>query len=145
MTSSRCRVPGCRRKIHARRLCQRHYDEHRKKPQPARKPGRRRAAAAPASPPAIPMAPPGVDMAGKMCCVPGCTNPHHAKGYCKSHYGQLRRRGSIEGLPEDAAGQGPVLSPEHRLLEIKKRHEILKKEIASIHKALESESSSDDG
>jgi hypothetical protein len=78
----------------------------------------------------------------KVCCVAGCPNPHHAKGYCKMHYGQLRRHGSIEPVAAGAGGAVPtvVLSHEQRLVEIKKRHEILKREIASINEALDSES-----
>jgi hypothetical protein len=28
---------------------------------------------------------------GKTCSVRGCTQPHHARGYCKKHYGEIRR------------------------------------------------------
>jgi hypothetical protein len=82
-------------------------------------------------------------LAGKMCSVPGCANAHHAKGYCKMHYGQLRRRGRIEDEPAVMASARPTLSRDQRLIEIKKRHEMLKREIASIHRALESESDDD--
>ena len=29
------------------------------------------------------------------CVVEGCPNPSHAKGYCRRHYGQIWRRGTI--------------------------------------------------
>jgi hypothetical protein len=29
------------------------------------------------------------------CIVEGCTNTSHAKGYCRRHYGQIWRRGTI--------------------------------------------------
>ena len=29
------------------------------------------------------------------CVVEGCSNPSHAKGYCRRHYGQIWRRGMI--------------------------------------------------
>jgi hypothetical protein len=59
------------------------------------------------------------------------------------HYGQLRRHGRIEDVPVAETSSGTPLTREQRLIEIKKRHEIIKKEIASIHKALESESDED--
>lgn len=31
----------------------------------------------------------------KKCKVKGCSNPHHAKGYCKKHYLQMYRYGEI--------------------------------------------------
>jgi hypothetical protein len=141
-----CRIPGCRRKPHARGLCQRHYDQQRKSAGPGEarrgappggpRPGKPAAEAAGLKPTAAEAA---AALAGKLCCVPGCTSAHHAKGYCKSHYGQLRRRGRIEELPESPGGKAPLLSRERRLVEIMKRHELLKKEIANIHKELESE------
>ena len=148
MSSARCKVSGCRRKAHARGFCQKHYDEQRKSrsrqagPRPAARPssGRLPRVAPPPKPVVVPEG--DESMASKLCCVPGCANPHHAKGYCKSHYGQLRRRGSIEDMP-GAAAAAPLLSREQRLIEIKKRHEFLKREIASIHKALESETGDD--
>ena len=32
------------------------------------------------------------------CSVPGCNHNHHAKGYCKSHYGRIKR-GNRAGGP----------------------------------------------
>jgi phage terminase Nu1 subunit (DNA packaging protein) len=59
------------------------------------------------------------------------------------HYGQLRRRGRIDESSVEAAADSSPLSMEQRLIEIKKRHELLKREIANIHKALESETDDD--
>jgi hypothetical protein len=141
-----CRAAGCRRKPHAQGLCQQHYDRQRKRVR--RGDGRRERAGpaaakpAPAPAPALAALDPQAALAGKFCCVPGCTAAHHAKGYCKSHYGQLRRHGTITGEGGEADGKGG-LSKDRRLLEIIKRHEILKKEISSIHKELESEAHED--
>ncbi|HOX07923.1 MAG TPA: hypothetical protein PK280_16105 [Planctomycetota bacterium] len=160
--SSSCRIAGCRRKAHAHGLCQHHYDQQRKNQAMARPKAGGKAASAPAAAPAkarpgkaspakpapaAPAAAAGPSASGaddKKCCVPGCTNPHHARGYCKSHYGQLRRRGSIEeGAPASDAQPAVPFNREKRLAEIMKRHEILKKEIANIHKELESEADED--
>jgi hypothetical protein len=80
------------------------------------------------------------DENSKLCRAPGCANAHHAKGYCKMHYGQLRRRGNVVELPESEVVEAAALSLDQRLVEIKKRHELLKREIANIHRTLESES-----
>lgn len=29
------------------------------------------------------------------CAAPGCLKPVHAKGYCRCHYGQIWRRGTL--------------------------------------------------
>jgi hypothetical protein len=145
LSAARCRAAGCRRKAHARGLCQKHYDEQRKSgasrrapaPTTKRESGRlRRAEAATAGEG-------GGDRSGKMCSVPGCAGAHHARGYCKMHYGQLRRRGHLEEVPGADAAAGSSLSLDQRLVEIKKRHELLKREIANIHRTLESESDAD--
>ena len=143
-----CRIAGCRRKPHAHGLCQRHYDQQRKaRSRPGgsrdRRPAGSGAAGARTEKAAAAVPAPPLDLTDKLCSVAGCTSPHHAKGYCKSHYGQLRRRGRIEELPGAAGGKVPQLSKERRLVEIMKRHELLKKEIASIHKELESEANDD--
>ena len=134
MPPSVCRIAGCRRHPHARGLCQQHYDQQRKSsadPARAAKPPVKSAAATPE---------PLAELDGKFCRASGCTNPHHAKGYCKSHYGQIRRHGHVEDLPGETGEKQPAaLSKDRRLLEIVKRHEILKKEIASIHKELEAQ------
>ena len=31
----------------------------------------------------------------RRCSVPGCTRQHYAKGYCKRHYTQVSRHGSV--------------------------------------------------
>ena len=31
----------------------------------------------------------------KICKIEGCSNKHHAKGYCKKHYEQIRKYGKI--------------------------------------------------
>jgi hypothetical protein len=145
LSPARCRVAGCRRKAHARGLCQKHYDEERKSrgSRRAAAPGKRRESgrlksAAPAA-----VEDDGDGRSVKMCSVPGCAGPHHARGYCKMHYGQLRRSGRLEDAPGAEAAGGRTLSLDQRLVEIKKRHELLKREIASIHRTLESESNVD--
>jgi hypothetical protein len=142
LSSARCKVAGCRRKAHARGLCQKHYDQSRKS-RSAKRAKRSKRTASAGRPASAPAEGNGDDVSSKMCRVPGCANPHHAKGYCKMHYGQLRRRGRIEESEADVASERSGLSLEQRLVEIKKRHELLKREIANIHKALESESDDD--
>jgi len=101
------------------------------------------------------------------CCVQGCTAPHHAKGYCKSHYSQLRRRGQIEGtsarrssLCEIAGCERPIarnkrcekhakalsqpsaplrLTRSQRLAEIRRRHELMRTEIERIKQSFDSD------
>ena len=140
MSSARCKIAGCRRKAHARGLCQKHYDEKRKS-KASRRSKVKATEGKPTSRKSSRRTKPVLDEGddGKMCRVPGCANAHHAKGYCKMHYGQLRRRGNVEELPDDEVAEAPALSLDQRLVEIKKRHELLKREIASIHQALESE------
>ena len=100
-----------------------------------------------------------------VCVAPGCNRPHHAKGYCKSHYSQLRRRGGlpkagkpegachVEGCKRPAVANGRcarhlahpgisrkrAISKAERLKLITQRHDIMKREIAIINKALETE------
>ena len=82
----------------------------------------------------------------RSCAFPGCWNPHHAKGYCKKCYSQLRRVGEkkfarlIAEAAESSGGAptGPM-SKEARLALIKKRYEVRKKEIEAIRKSLETE------
>ena len=99
--------------------------------------------------------------AAKKCCVQGCTAPHHARGYCKSHYSQLRRRGTVqddeaaESLCEIAgcskpaeknkrckthlSDKTPRMTKSERLLESKSRHELMRKEIERIRQSFEAE------
>lgn len=42
------------------------------------------------------------------CKHPGCNRPHEAKGYCASHYAQLKRRGTTWDLRSD--GKKPLCS-----------------------------------
>lgn len=37
----------------------------------------------------------------KKCSVEGCTRPHEAKGYCHTHYSQLKRYGEIRRTQKD--------------------------------------------
>ena len=146
MKPLRCRMAGCRRKPHAQGLCQQHYDRQRKSTRRAGGALGRPAVSGPVRPAAEPAAAAlsaEAALAGKLCCVPGCTAAHHAKGYCKSHYGQLRRHGGVLGEGGEPDGKPVVLTKDRRLVEIIKRHEILKKEISSIHKELESEAHED--
>lgn len=87
-----CSVPGCGQPHHARGLCQKHYDEMRKKDRRARRlgsgtTGRERV---------------------RVCSVPECNRPHHARGYCKLHYARLSKSGTSteaavdESNPPDA-------------------------------------------
>jgi len=122
--NANCSVSGCKQPHHARGLCQIHYDELRK-----RVAGRAGAGAGSAAAPS-----------GRICRVPGCTQPHHAKGYCKRHYGQLIRDGAV-GMTADSSGRRYTRS--ERLSVLRHRHERLRREIESIHKAFEAEAGKD--
>ena len=114
----------------------------------------RRRAAQPKDEPLTPAA----AAAAKKCCVQGCTAPHHARGYCKSHYSQLRRRGTVQ--EDEAAGvvqcevagchravdknrrctthlkdTTPRMTKSERLNELKSRHERMRKEIERIRQS----------
>ena len=60
-----CADPGCNRPVHAKGLCQKHYDAMRKSSA-----GKRQ----------------------KACSVPGCNGEHHAQGFCQKHYDQRRKK-----------------------------------------------------
>lgn len=153
--TKRCSAPGCDRATHARGFCQKHYDQSR---------GREPRAGTP-PPPDAPraVARPRED-AEMTCSFPGCTAPHHAKGYCKSHYSRARRRGrskSAEGRASqcEIAGcsklavrnkrcathlkivkDGPRrMTKAERLGEIRKRHELMRREIEIIRQSFENE------
>lgn len=140
---ARCSHPGCTRPVHAKGLCQTHYDGARKKSRPrvARQ------------------------AANARCSVEGCTAPHHAKGYCKSHYSQLRRRGTVEQpqgesnvceiagcsapvarnrrceehLRELPPGSPPLVTKAERMAEIRRRHELMRREIERIKQSFDAE------
>jgi len=103
-------------------------------------------------------------LAHTTCSFPGCTAPHHAKGYCKSHYSQMRRRGKsrtgegraaqceIAGCSRLAVRNkrcashlkvikgGPRrMTKAERLGEIRRRHELMRREIETIRKSFENE------
>lgn len=107
-----CNVSGCNEPHHARGLCQKHYDELRKKDRKARRLGK---------------GSPNRDK-GRTCSVSGCNRPHHAKGYCKLHYARLAKpkdasepREIDENNPPDARkSRGRFLN--WRLELIRKRH-----------------------
>jgi hypothetical protein len=156
LSVARCKKPNCRRKVHARDLCQKHYDESRKsKNSTAKKISpsvRKKPAAAKTPARAIPvkLKPQPLLGSGKpksnKCCVAGCMNSHHARGYCKLHYGQLRRTGKVDAsvsstnrAGENDSGVAGVLSLEERLRLLKSRHELIKKEIENVHEVLASE------
>ncbi|MBN1808705.1 MAG: hypothetical protein JW909_06520 [Planctomycetes bacterium] len=112
-----CSVKGCSNPHHARGLCQKHYDEFRKKNRkPASSQGR------------------------KTCSVEGCKRTHHAKGYCKMHYAKLVKGSIPRGpagdvtLPHDSQIQDssdPQTAEflEKRLQLIRRRHQILLKKL----------------
>ena len=95
----------------------------------------------------------------------GCTAPHHAKGYCKSHYSQLRRHGDVEdsarsslceiaGCPRQVmegrrceihlktlSGPGAPfrLTRAQRLDEIRRRYELMRTEIERVKQSFDAE------
>jgi len=153
--TKRCSAPGCGQPTHARGLCQKHYDQSRARetrPRAAPASGAPKAAGRPRQ------------VAETTCSFPGCTAAHHAKGYCKSHYSRARRRGrsrSAEGRASqcEIAGcsklavrnkrcaahlkvvkGGPRrMTKVERLGEIRRRHELMRREIERIRQSFESE------
>ncbi len=153
--TKRCSASGCQRASHARGLCQKHYDRSRSretKPSATSAPAASRAGGG------------SEDAAAISCSVPGCTAPHHARGYCKSHYSRVRRRGKakrgtgrasqceIAGCSRLAVRNkrcashlavikgGPRrMTKAERLAEIRRRHELMRREIEVIRKTFENE------
>lgn len=100
------------------------------------------------------------------CSMPGCTQSHHAKGLCKSHYSRLRRRGSLGGststknkerlceiagcinpakvnrrCSEHAGDDGThiaLLRREERLMELRRRYANMRKELDGTDNAVAS-------
>jgi hypothetical protein len=137
-----CTAPGCKKAQVTQGLCQSHHD--------AKQNAAAQSAAAAAA------------MAAKKCCVPACTAPHHARGYCKSHYSQLRRKGTVqEGASagaslcevagcdrrsmknnrckEHATSKSSVMTKAERLTEIKSRHELMRREIERIKQSFDAD------
>jgi hypothetical protein len=135
-----------------------HYDKTR-----SRRPGAAedRHAAKPAGEAADPKA---RDRQRTTCAFPGCNAPHHAKGYCKSHYSRARRRGKARGSGSRAsrceiagcsrpavrsrrcavhlttpAGGPRRMTTMERLAEIRRRHELMRREIEQIRQSFENE------
>ncbi len=156
-----CSAPGCTRGVHARGLCQMHYD-HLRKRQGVRTDDSRRAEAR-----AGPWRKPD-PFARAACSVPGCDAPHHAKGYCKSHYSRLRRRGHVRetrvsqaDVCEIAGCSNPIvrnrrcgehlqspngvrhMTKDERLAEIRRRHEFMRREIERIRRTFGKEREED--
>jgi hypothetical protein len=49
------------------------------------------------------------------CIVEGCSEPIHAKGYCRRHYGQIWRKGAISPLPREEDPTRPARADVERL------------------------------
>ncbi len=153
--TKQCSASGCGRATHARGLCQKHYDQSRSRETHPR--------ATPAA--KSPRASDGTrEETATTCSFPGCTSPHHARGYCKSHYSRVRRRGKSK-TGKGRAGQCEIagcsrlsvrnkrcashlvalpgtprrMTKVERLAEIRKRHELMKREIEKIRQSFENE------
>ncbi|MHC4201236.1 MAG: hypothetical protein ACYSU0_14700 [Planctomycetota bacterium] len=178
-----CSAPGCARDTHARGLCQMHYDKLRKRDAGFSAGGgasgrgrggssRVASGGGPASAGfTIPRRRAGLRIRApsqSVCSVPGCGAPHHAKGYCKSHYSRIRRRRSAEGragnaqvceiagcsspisqgrrctehLKQPTSGIRHMTKPE-RLGEIRSRHDLMRREIERIKQTIENEREED--
>lgn len=140
-----CRKAACKRTSYAGGLCHRHYDEKRRAKEGKQE--KERAAGEQKSGPAIsPVSSAGDRPATtakkepslktkkeeRGCGVPDCTQPHHAKGYCKVHYARLRRYGDPLAAGPRKSGSGRARkgasSGKARLLLIRERHAVLKQE-----------------
>ncbi len=153
--TTRCAAPGCESARHARGFCQKHYDQSRARKTPSH-------AGPEPAPPRVDARP--REATATACSFPGCTALHHAKGYCKSHYSRVRRRGKsktaegrasqceIAGCSKlavrnrrcaahlNAVRGGPRrMTKAERLGEIRRRHERMRREIETIRKSFESE------
>lgn len=53
----------------------------------------------------------------RICSVEGCGKPHASKGYCRSHYDRMRRRGTL-----DYSGVTPAHEARRFLYEVALRH-----------------------
>jgi len=111
-----CSVPGCNRPHHARGLCQKHYDEFRKKDRRARR-----------------LARAGGGNRVRVCSVPGCNRPHHARGYCKLHYARFTKTG--RAVPDAPAAPPDPRRNRNRFLAwrlelIRWRHRLLQTRLA---------------
>ena len=147
--------------MHARGLCQKHYDQSR-----SRDPHSRAASGwdaprtATGEEAGLRPREPGLTT----CSFPGCSAPHHAKGYCKSHYSRAKRRGRSKGGDGrtsqcEIAGcsrlavrnrrcaehlkvirGGPRrMTRAERLGEIRRRHELMRREIERIRQSFDDE------
>lgn len=165
-TVKRCSVEGCARGSHARGLCQMHYDKTRSRESRSRaaSPDEGASDAAPRRAPPLALR----TSSRTTCSFPGCAAPHHAKGYCKSHYSRARRRGRPRGADDRAAlceiagcsrlavrskrcaahlkvpgaAVRRMTRPE-RLAEIRRRHDLMRREIERIRETFENESEED--
>lgn len=146
-----CKVPDCDRPHHAQGYCQRCYDIQRKKTREAQRKT--------AGPTGDDSAQRGDPKAAIGCQAPDCNEPHHAKGYCKRCYSRLRRSGGFADEPRTlravdsradkgrTRGKAPtraasVASPatgRSRLEELKRRYERMRREIARIAEAFDTE------
>jgi len=46
----------------------------------------------------------------KTCIVTNCERPHHCKGFCKLHYGRMRKNGTVEPLLHQGKVKGEICS-----------------------------------
>ncbi len=190
--NEQCSDPGCGRAVHAHGFCQRHYDIKRKRARSEAGSTARRGAAdrATRSSSASPSSSSSARSAGSIarssgrtearpsafgtssarsratsgstCTVAGCDAPHHARGFCKSHYSRLRRRGEVTGrargklceiagcpkkVSEGKRCAGHTGQPESaghmtrpdRLAEIRRRHKLMRHEIDRVKRTLDKE------
>ena len=49
----------------------------------------------------------------KVCCVPGCNNKHHGKGYCKAHYKQFVLKPRLANVRCRVPGCENAVSPNY--------------------------------
>lgn len=156
-SKSHCAKDGCTLPGFSRGLCRKHYDEARgdkrrskagakkeknnvkggvkSKVNEKKEPTKVKAKAAEA---------PTAAVREDRCAVAGCSQPHHAKGYCKLHYSRLRRGGDPKAAPSDgetplprANAAAPAATTGNRRLElIRERYELLRKEADQVREEL---------
>lgn len=75
-----CIVDGCSLEGNRKGMCQKHYDNNRRRGNPLAEPTPKK-------------------KSERKCQVFGCSSPHLAKGYCSHHYHSVKKYGAVDAMP----------------------------------------------